>query len=195
MQAFFLRPVIALALFSVSLCAATVDFNAYGAASGLGYGGVEPTGTNSLVFPGFTLSTSSSNLQLDAPGYFGATNYELLGQTALTITFDAGQSGFSTDVRDFLGYGGTDTIWVYGTDHTTLLNTYYISLDGSIITFTDSGERAAIGAVAFSNVSGEYWTGILQSVTYGTAAIPEPASLALVGLGLLGAGILRRRRA
>jgi hypothetical protein len=129
MRTFLLRSLVALALFSVSLYAATVDFNAYGAASGLGYGQAKFVGTSSLVFPGFTLSTTGNGgIQLDAPGYFGATNYELLGGDTLTIAFDSSQSSFSTDVRDFSGFGGTDTIWVYGTDQTTLLNTYYISL-------------------------------------------------------------------
>jgi hypothetical protein len=69
-------------------------------------------------------------------------------------------------------------------------------LNGSIVTFTDSGESALIGAVSLSIVGGEYWSGILQSVTYnGTSAVPEPATAVLFGAGMLGlAGLLRRRR-
>jgi hypothetical protein len=195
MKAFLLKSMLALASLSIPLFATTVDFNAYGAASGLGYGDAEWLYVDSLTFPGFTLSTAGSQygLQLDAPGYYGAVNYELLGEGDLTVTFSSAQSGFSTDVRDFSGYGGTDTVSVYGTDDTTLLATYFITLNGSISTFTDLGESAAIGAVSFSNVGGEYWTGILQSVTYGASEVPEPASFAVVGLGLLVLGFARRR--
>jgi hypothetical protein len=178
--------------------AVTQDFSAYGAASGLPDGQAEVLGLNSLAFPGFTLSTPGGQLQLDAPGYYGAVNYELLGVdgSSMTITFNAAQTEFSFDVRDFSGYGGLDTISVYGADDVTLLATYGIMLNGSIVTFTDSGESALIGAVSLSIVGGEYWSGILQSVTYnGTSAVPEPATAVLFGAGMLGlAGLLRRRR-
>jgi hypothetical protein len=186
----------ALALSSVSMCATTQDFNAYGVASGLGAGQAEDLGIFSLAFPGFTLTAGgSTGLQLDAPGYFGALNYELLTNGGdLTIAFAANQNAFSIDLRDFTTYGGTDTITVYGADDVTVLNTYFVNLNGTIATFSDAGESAPIGAVNLSIVNGENWSGILQSVTYNGGTTPEPGTLVLFGSSVLGlAGLARRK--
>ena len=186
----------ALALSSVSMFATTQDFNAYGISTGLCGGCAENLGFSSLAFPGFTLTAGGSiGLQLDAPGYFNAANYELLGNRGdLTITFGASQNAFSIDLRDFSAYGGADTITVYGADDVTVLNTYNISLNGTIVTFTDSGESAPIGAVNLSIISGEAWSGILNSVTYNGGTTPEPGTLVLLGSSVLGlAGLARRK--
>lgn len=187
-----------LALFTLPMFAGTVtqDFNAYGASTGLGADSAEQV-ASPLVFPDFTLA-STSGFQLDSPGYFGAVNYELQGYSSdLLITFNAAQGIVSVNLRDFTGYSGTDTVSVYAANDTTLLNSYAVVLpvDGSIVTFNDLGESGLIGAVDISLISGESWSGLLQSVTYGTAsATPEPASEALVGLGLLGLFAILRRR-
>lgn len=194
----FLVRAAALAIVSVPAFATTTqDFNAYGAGTGLGAGNAEGV-ASPLTFPDFVLS-STGGLQLDAPGYYGAVNYELLGAPGadLLITFNVAQGIVSLNLRDFAGYSGNDTISVYAADDTTLLNSYVVALpgDGSIVTFSDPGEVGPIGAVDLSVIGGAGWSGILQSVTYGSAT-PEPASEALVGLGLVGLfGILRRRQA
>ncbi len=163
----------------------TQDFNAYGAGTGLAAGNAEYLGLDSLAFADFTLS-APSELQLDAPGYYGATNYELLANDPLTITFNADQIAFSIDLRDFSGFGGSDTISVYAADDVTLLNSYSVTLpsSGSIVSLSDPGESGLIGAVTLGVAGGGSWSGILQDVTYDYSSTPEPASLALVCGGL-----------
>jgi hypothetical protein len=178
----------------------TQTFNAYGAALLPNQGAAKIDGL-SVAFPGFTLYTTGL-LQLDSPGFDGATNYELLGnQGDLTILFTVPQNSFSISLRDFAYLpggapaGGLEMVTVLAADDTTILSTYTLGLNGSVITSTDSGESAPIGAVNLSEISGELWTGILQSVTFSTPdPAPEPGSLSLLGMGVLGlAGMARRK--
>jgi hypothetical protein len=135
----------------------------------------------SVAFPGFTVYTTGL-VQLDSPELDGATNYDLLGNHGnLTIAFTVPQNSFSISLRDFkylpggAPAGGLEMVTVFGTDHTTVLSTYVVGLNKSIITSTDSSESAPIGAVNWSEISGEFWTGLLQSVTFSTPdPTPEP---------------------
>jgi hypothetical protein len=159
----------------------TQTFNAYGAATDPGKAAMN-VGT-SVAFPGFTLSTSGFSLQLDPPGYFGAPNYEMLGnQGDLTIDFTVPQNSFAISLRDFAGFGGLDMITVFAADDTTVLATYTVGLNAAIFTSTDSGESAPIGAVNLAEISGEAWTGILQSVTFSTPAVVHAPCIPLPAL-------------
>ena len=181
----------------------TQTFNAYGTAILPDRGASIPDGT-SVAFPGFTLQSDSGFVQLDSPGYYGATNYEMLGTYGdLTIDFTVPQNSFTIKLRDFATppgvlppLGGLDLITVFGADDTTVLSTYAVGLTTSIITSSDSSESAPIGAVNLAEISArEDWTGILQSVTFSNSVpTPEPGSLSLLAIGALGlAGMVRRK--
>ena len=86
-------------------------------------------------------------------------------------------------------------ITVFGADDTTVLSSCAVGVSKSIITSADCSESAPIGAVNSSEISSEFWTGILQSVTFSTAGrTPGPSSLSPLGIGVLAlAGIVWRR--
>jgi PEP-CTERM motif len=201
MKKFVLALTFTVLLGNARALADTQTFNAYGAAM-LPEQGASMNIAPSVAFPGFTLYTTGL-VQLDSPGLDGATNYELLGnQGDLTIAFTVPQNSFSISLRDFkyllpggAPAGGLEMITVFGADHTTVLSTYVVELNNSIITSTDSSESAPIGAVNLSKISGEFWTGLLQSVSFSTPdPTPEPASLSLLGIGVLAlAGMVRRK--
>jgi PEP-CTERM motif-containing protein len=200
MKKFVLALTFTVLLGNARTLADTQTFNAYGAAM-LPEQGASMNIAPSVAFPGFTLYTTGL-VQLDSPELDGATNYELLGnQGDLTIAFTVPQNSFSISLRDFkylpggAPAGGLETITVFGADHTTVLSTYVVGLNRSIITSTNSSESAPIGAVNLSEISGEFWTGLLQSVSFSTPdPTPEPASLSLLGIGVLAlAGMVRRK--
>ena len=194
MKKFVLALTFTVLLASTQTLADTQTFHAYGVATDAGKTALN-VGT-SVAFPGFTLDTSGFSLQLDPPGWFGAPNYELLGnQGDLTIDFTVPQTSFSLRLRDFKGFRGTETITVFGVDDSTVLSTYTVGMNGSITTSTDSGESAPIGAVNLAEISGQFWTGALQSVTFSNPdPAPEPGSLFLFVIGALGlAGVVRRK--
>lgn len=133
---------------------------------------------------GFTLTPTTNNVIVNnATGSFSSITIGTVGTmsgvnvTALPVTPQWSVSGFSFDLLS--------------ASITTVLNSggvKFLSLSGT-------GNAKAAG---FSDTAGIWsWTGTATGGTFSFAAsttVAEPVSLALMGAGLLGAGLLRRRR-
>ena len=102
--------------------------------------------------------------------------------SAYTVTYDF-DAAFSVD-SDGVGYwsGGNPGGYTLGAGDTISMNEFH-----GVLAFNDP-----ITTLTFSTSPNEFW----HAFTFGTAtSVPEPGTLALFGLGLLGIGAARRRKA
>ncbi|WP_303289407.1 PEP-CTERM sorting domain-containing protein [Marinobacter sp. SS5-14b] len=182
------------------------DDHALGALNSNQYSGFSMSTTGS--FGGITYGAGPGQGNTSTPplnsgeGAHAASNYLLnnSGSGTFTISFQSAVSGFGLDIIDFYNPDGSNdiTISAYGTNG--LLgsygsyaanfqpnNMYFMgvlsdALDITSIVISDDG---ALGdSIGYDN---------LRVVTGGTVQVPEPGSLALLGLGLVGFGVARRK--
>lgn len=131
-------------------------------------------------------------------GYYGFANPALLsGSSQLQIDFTTATFAFGLDLLEYLGYSNRASFAIYGADETTLLSTeQFFSINSPtnsvFFGFSDAG---GIGRVVATGINS--WSPIIDNLTFGQQAngVPEPATLALLGLGLVGLGVSRRRKA
>jgi hypothetical protein len=155
-------------------------FEALGKQYSLGYG-------NAMYLPTPELSIGAlrfdGSLQLDAPGWAGATRYELLAGRELSIVFAQPQQAFGFFLRDFPGFGCTCWVDLYVYYNHDLRTRFGVDLpnDGSTVFW---GFISPLDWELFDKVVLiGFYSPIVEQTIY-AAPTPEPDSITMLALGL-----------
>lgn len=159
--------------------------------------------TGAEVYNGFTASADSGNWIIGASSTFCDTSGDqcLMNQTATndTRTFDTFASGTNFFGLDLTAIGEQDDFQI-NVNGSSGLNTFVVT-GSEMLGFGDTAGLASVSVTNLGDGSGfsnygldDIITGTSANLSDNTPSIPEPATLALFGLGLGGVGVLARRR-
>jgi hypothetical protein len=159
--------------------------------TGVGLGGSNVTITSS---ESIGVSTTTDTFTISTPSNFAPTGYKIGTKAIQGVEFDIDQDTTYADPVNTLtpitGYTATGTA------------TYLVSdvfAESPVVTGTSTAYGAYEGiGVGSGSINADEVSAFTLSISYPTLVIPEPSSVALGGLGLIGCGFAvggRRRKA